>query len=206
MVSARESARLRRAQAGVARLVRRDLEAFWASLDLQRPEDAREELIGFTPVLVAYYGDVAGTVAADWYDEARAAEQVAGRFRAAIAAAVAADVVQATVRRAAGHLFTDAPALTLDALVPPAEQYALDAGRRTVVEATRADPAAVGWRRVTGGSPCEFCEMLAGRGGVYREETASFASHKHCACTAAPEWDPDAPEVPAGAYAASRGD
>ena len=33
---------------------------------------------------------------------------------------------------------------------------------------------------------CRFCSMLAGRGEVYRADTARFASHPNCHCTAAP--------------------
>ncbi|MBK0296290.1 hypothetical protein IAE22_29520, partial [Bacillus sp. S34] len=41
------------------------------SLDLTRPESARDELIEFVPQLVREYGDVAATVAAEWYEQVR---------------------------------------------------------------------------------------------------------------------------------------
>ena len=66
-----------------------------------------------------------------------------------------------------------------------ATRLVLDAGRDTIRNTAVADPRTEGWRRVTSGG-CDFCRMLAGRGAVYREDTADFASHDHCACSAEP--------------------
>ena len=65
----------------------------------------------------------------------------------------------------------------------------LDSGRDTVVESVRADRAAFGWQRVLGGGGCDFCQMLAGRGAVYKEDTSDFQSHDHCGCTSEPVYD-----------------
>jgi hypothetical protein len=51
-----------------------------------------------------------------------------------------------------------------------------------------ADPGASGWQRTGSGTSCTFCRMLIGRGGVYSEATADFASHDHCNCSATPAW------------------
>jgi len=69
------------------------------------------------------------------------------------------------------------------------------AGQRgTVLGAVDADPAARGWRRVTGGSPCAFCSMLAARGPTYKsEKRADFEPHPHCGCTAEPVFGNDDP-------------
>jgi hypothetical protein len=66
-----------------------------------------------------------------------------------------------------------------------ATRLVLDAGRDTIRQTTVADPRTAGWQRVTSGG-CDFCTMLAGRGDVYTEATADFASHDHCACSAEP--------------------
>lgn len=66
-----------------------------------------------------------------------------------------------------------------------ATRLVLDAGRDTIRQTTAADPRTAGWRRVTSGG-CDFCRMLAGRGEVYTEASADFASHDHCACSAEP--------------------
>jgi len=66
-------------------------------------------------------------------------------------------------------------------------RHALDAGRETVLGALRDDPKLeYRWYRVTSGTPCDFCQMLAGRGAVYREDTAGFKAHDHCGCYPAP--------------------
>jgi hypothetical protein len=69
-----------------------------------------------------------------------------------------------------------------------ATRLVLDAGRETVMASVAADPQAAGWQRVTSGSGCAFCQMLAGRGEVFSESSADFASHDHCRCSAAPVW------------------
>lgn len=70
-----------------------------------------------------------------------------------------------------------------------ATRHVMEASRDTVLAAVGADEYAEGWRRVTGGKSCDFCRMLAGRGAVYREATALFASHDHCGCSAEPVYD-----------------
>lgn len=204
MVSAAAAAELRKALIGVRALVDRDLTAFFASLNLDRPESARDQLLEFVPLLVAEYGDVAASFAADWYDEMRDSESVPGRFRAAEQASPYSDATDGLVRRAAGALFTDAPADALVTLTASAGKYALAAGRQTIVTATDLDPRASGWKRVTRSGACGFCRMLAGRGGVYKERTAHFASHGDCNCASVPDWDPNAPEVDVTLYEASR--
>lgn len=66
-----------------------------------------------------------------------------------------------------------------------------DAGRDTVRENVHRDSRSVGYLRVTDGHPCSFCEMLAGRGAVYKSEyTAGRGAHDpyhdHCLCTVQP--------------------
>lgn len=81
-----------------------------------------------------------------------------------------------------------AEAAMVDAFVQSAgaaTRLVLDAGRDTIRQTTIADPRSAGWQRVTSGG-CDFCRMLAGRGDVYSEATADFASHDHCACSAEP--------------------
>lgn len=70
-----------------------------------------------------------------------------------------------------------------------AMRFALDGGRQTIVDTVNTDRQARGWMRETSGKPCDFCEMLAGRGAVYTEATVDFAAHDGCSCSAAPAWD-----------------
>jgi hypothetical protein len=59
-------------------------------------------------------------------------------------------------------------------------------GRETITSTVKADPRAVGYERVTSGSACDFCSMLADRGAVYGEASADFEAHDGCACGAEP--------------------
>lgn len=58
------------------------------------------------------------------------------------------------------------------------------AGARESVAATVAEATQIrGYRRVTSGSPCAFCAMLASRGGVYKSEATAGRDqqwHDHC--------------------------
>lgn len=203
-----EIERFRRANLGILSLVERDLDSFWQTLDLSRPDVARDALLEFVPTLTTLYGEPAALIAADWYDELRAAEGVPGRFRATMAAPFPAEYVQQRVRYGAGHLFTDAPDQTLQFLRTAVSEYVLQPGRDTVQRSAVQDPRASGWHRETRPtasypSGCGFCRLLAGRGGVYKWDAAPFAAHGGCMCVAVPSWDPNAEEVPAIAYSAS---
>lgn len=194
---------LRAANRGAVVLATRALEAFWGSLDLGRPEAVRDALLEYLPVLVEQYGEAAAVVAADWYDDLRAAEGLADGFTARMGEPVAVERVRSRVRFGAQHLFTENPGQTLVFLSSAVTRYVLEPGRVTVAESVRADPVAVGWHRETRGGGCGFCRMLAGRGAVYKRATANFAAHDDCHCVAVPSWDANAPEVPVDLYRAS---
>lgn len=222
MPSSADTDRLKDAQATIVALATRDLEEFFASLDLDRPEQARDALVAYMPLLIQRYGSAVATLAADWYDEVRSLNRIVGRFRAV--AAVPVDVtasVEATVRRSMGAAFAPATATAvaagalpiigaaasstiLPALTDPMTKLVLAPSRETILTSTIADPKASGWQRITRPGSCKFCRMLAGRpGAVYKERTADFAAHGHCNCAAAPSWDRYAPEVDVKQYVAS---
>lgn len=52
-------------------------------------------------------------------------------------------------------------------------------GRRSLTAWTTADPEAVGWRRVTSSSPCDWCRRMA-RG--IKPPEARFPAHVFCDC------------------------
>lgn len=203
MATAADVAVLRDANTSLETLALRALRGFWASLDPNRPEMVRDALVEFLPVLTTQYGEVAAVVAADWYDELRAAEAVRGSFAATMAPVVPAEAAVAQVRFGAQHLFTDDPGQTLAFLEGVASKYVLQPGRDTVQQSAAQDPQAVGWHRETRHGACDFCRLLAGRGNVYRKSSVRFAAHKSCHCVGVPSWDVDAPEVPVSAYVAS---
>lgn len=85
----------------------------------------------------------------------------------------------------------------------------LTGGRMTVTDAVQRDRKALGFARVTSGSPCPFCRALAARGPVYKtERSASFETHDHCNCSVEPSYDrsmtPDAERFAAQYAAAQR--
>lgn len=204
MATPAEIARHRAANRGIVATMTRDLNRFWATLDLTDPAGARDALLRFMPLLTTQYGEMAAVVAADWYDDLRASAGAAGRFAAEVAEVVPAGVVQERTRFGAQHLWTPSPEQTLAFLTSAASKYVLQPGRDTIQRSSMRDPAAAGWRRVTRAGACKFCRMLAGRGAVYKQSTAFFASHDgKCNCAAVPEWDPDAPEADVKQYVAS---
>lgn len=177
---------------GIASLVERDLDAFLASLNLGRPGAAKLDLFDYIPVLVSQYGDMAAGVAADWFEELRASEGVRGRFVAPLAPSVPDEVVKGRLgfaTRPDGPLFlgqTDALTGFLGLMV---NEYALQPGRDTVIEAAREDNAA--YARIPEPGACKFCLMLASRGFVYSKESAGQSKkfHGKCRCNAMPVWD-----------------
>lgn len=156
----------RTANAELSRRVKEALEAFVLSLDLTRPEMARDALLEFTPILTAEYGAVAAAVAAEWYEELRAASGAAGAFRPALAPSAPAGAVASQVRYLAGHLWTPTPMGILGPLLTAADKHVKQPGRDTMTLNARRE--GVRWARVpTGEKTCSFCLVLASRDAVY---------------------------------------
>lgn len=63
-----------------------------------------------------------------------------------------------------------------------------DGARDTVFDNARRDPRAPRWQRVSDGDPCDFCEMLVGRGAVYFSEGTADSGgyHDKCNCSVEP--------------------
>lgn len=177
---------------GLADLVERDLLAFLASLDFARPAAVQAALFEFIPELVSQYGDIAATVAADWYEELRDSEGVSGRFRAPLAPAVSTDQVNGRLgfaTRSSGPLWSGDAAALSSFLGLMTNEYALQPGRDTIMEAARKDNAA--YARVPEPGACKFCLMLASRGFVYSKFTVGDTKkfHGKCRCNPMPVWD-----------------
>lgn len=184
--------------------VEADLARFWRRIDLSKPDVATNALLNYVPLLVQRYGEVAATLAADWFELLRleavdagviAAVGRATSFKAVAADPVAVAVAERAVRSASGYLWTPEPERTLTAVTGTARRQVLQAGRDTITLNTGRDRSARGWQRFVSSGGCKFCQMLSGRGGVYTERTSRFAAHDDCNCTAAPVWDPSAPKV-----------
>lgn len=90
--------------------------------------------------------------------------------------------------RARGVAPTRALAVSEARAARAAMRHTLNAGRDTILRTVHADDAAVGWQRIASGTACKFCNMLAGRGAVYRAGTVDFRAHDGCSCSAAPSF------------------
>jgi hypothetical protein len=177
---------------GIAALVERDILELIGALVFGRPEVVQAALFDYVPALISEYGDVAATVAADWFDELRAEEGVRGRFRAPLAPTVPVDQVNSRLgyaTRASGPLWVGDTATVTAFLGMMSNEYALQPGRDTVMEAAHKDGAA--WARVPEPGACKFCLMLASRGFVYSKSTVGDSKkfHGKCRCNAMPVWD-----------------
>jgi hypothetical protein len=178
------AADLRTGLVGLSRLASADLTTLWATV--ATAEQARDALVGVLPPLADSYATAAAALAADWYDEVRATDNIDGRFFAITAKLdnLGADVL---ARWGVAPLFRAEPdwadAQTL--IDGGLQRRIANAARDTVTLSSIRDPQATGWQRVAQGG-CAFCRMLAARGAVYSRETVDFASHDHCHCVAVP--------------------
>jgi hypothetical protein len=191
VTSAADVTRLRTRTGSVVTLARRDLNRFWQSLDLTRPEAARDALLEYLPQLVTTYGDVAATVAADWYETARG-HQVGGLFNAVTAVADPA-AVEGSARYSAQHLFTDSPDTMLPVISGAMQRYIAGTSRATIGMNVRRDPAKPRYARIpTGAKTCAWCSMLSSRGFVYHsQKLAGFDGstfHDDCDCQIVADW------------------
>lgn len=192
------TAEQRVAQVSMRAATLRDVVKLWAVVN---PLDLRGTIGTFSDaasaVVRARNQDSARSAAA-YLARFRAAEGVSGRISAATPAAppAAADVAGALRgaglsgiinARRAGSTVDNASANGLVKVLGEASKIVIGGARDTVLAATDGDPLARGWQRVTSGSPCAFCSMLASRGPVYKNaKTSGFEPHGHCGCTAEP--------------------
>lgn len=174
------------AEAGVERLA-----ALLPSLS-GSPDDMRGALLELTPSLIATYTDGSSALAVDWYTDLR--DEAAPR-RLYVAEPVVTDRAEKIGRMiawAAEPFFAPEPDVQKVALrlLPNVQKEIARPFRDTITTNTRRDPAAHGWRRISSGSGCKFCRMLADRGAVYSGKGARFAAHENCHCSAEPAFQP----------------
>lgn len=185
----------------ITKAARRDLRTV-ATAAGEDPQQVRAALFAATPLLVADYGDYAGLLAADWFEELREAAAPSSPFAPRpvqlltdddIAAAVAATTKM--LREAA----EDVERQVAEAIAAMEDELAREVAASfndTMLVNAHEDPASVGWRRFARPEACKFCKMLADRGAVYTAETARFAAHGavmrgerkggNCMCIAGP--------------------
>lgn len=168
-------------------------------------ESRRLQMLDTVPDVLAFYSEGSAALATDFYDDARVGTD--GRFSATPV------ILDRTVKIRRGVAWASEP-LSIDDDELAAARFAqlmrsemARPYRDTIITNRKQDPQAVGWKRITrGAKSCSFCRMLADRGAVYRKETATFASHDDCMCTAAPVFKGGeiGPEATTAQYMASK--
>lgn len=174
---------LRQGLADLTDLAKRDLRDALARA--KTPIHARTILGDVMADLIDAYGTAAATLAADWYDDTRERLAISGAFTA-----IPAEINDTGAQALLGWALDSSTDLkTFETLTLGGyTRRILRFGRATVTRSSVADPGARGWQR-TGAGECGFCRMLIGRGAVYGESTADFASHDHCNCSAVPAFN-----------------
>lgn len=192
MPSRDELNRLSRAQGDLVAKARRELAGFVTTLPAD-PARAAREIERFFPALVRAYGDAGAAVAAEWFEGT-----AKGGARVVVAPAIARAQAEATARWAARNLFLEegGTAAALRLLLGATQRYVRQPGRQTI--RLSAERSGARFARVTDGSECAFCVMLAGRGPVYgsRATAGDFDDyHDDCECEVVSVWsDEDLPE------------
>jgi len=188
-----------------------ELASLWPSIDLTAPSAVALVAAAYYAV-VKKWGMAAATSAAEHYDAVRAAQKIAGRFRAVPADPIPRDVIDAVVRSAfQGDPNADGTtnALPIEQRVPSrlneaVGRHVLQPGRDTIVANGAKDPAQPkGWARVvTSDHPCAFCVLMASRTNLYKSKRAGGDSriladadryHKKCSCIAVPVFNTGPP-------------
>ena len=174
MASTAQVSEIRTATGQLVKLAGKELDDFWNALfQSMSPEDFRDELLKFYPDLITAYGDTAGVLGSDWYDQLRAAKRQgvsAKQFRATIAMPAPDEQSIRAAKWALGPLFDEQAdsALSLDRLQNSMQRLVLQPFRDSIWNAAASDPVRTGvLRKPTGLVTCRFCVMLASRGPVY---------------------------------------
>lgn len=159
----------RAAQEALETLANRELLAVWRTLD---PSDAREFTLLLMPVmrdLTVSFAEVSATLAAEFYDDARAAAGVPDRVRARPAAPAPGEQIDALTRWAVTPMFSGDPrqGTALVNLAGGYQRLIRRAERDTIFNTGRQDQALATWVRVPRADACDFCLMLGSRTDVY---------------------------------------
>lgn len=153
-----------------------------------RPEVQRAALLEVVPELISYYSDGSSALAADFYEEERELAEVRSRFQVRPVVNERPEKIGRSIAWASEPLvltLVGAAEVVESRLAEVIQIEVARPYRDTITTNRRRDPDAVGWRRISTDG-CKFCAMLAARGAVYKQDTARFAAHPHCNCTAQP--------------------
>lgn len=169
------------------------------------PEQQRSMLLATAPEVIAYYSVGSSALAADYYDDERERAAPPKLYVAEPVIVDRTEKIRRAIAWASDPLFGDDTAAASGRLAEVVQLETARPFRDTITTNRRRDPSAVGWRRVTSGG-CKMCVMLAARGAVYSDQTARFAAHTNCKCSAQPVFSSSdyGEEASAMQYMASR--
>lgn len=186
----------RRQQLALRAATKREFLTLWPALEWERLDATYPDFAARVALLVATNRRTGMGLAAAYLRAFRVASGLPGDVQIVLPAALPIEQVRESLRvtsvvsakAAAKNGATASTAMTnaLSSSSGAVARLVLNAGREAITATTEADPRAAGWRRVLGGAGCDFCRMLAGRGGVYGEQTGDFEAHDHCGCSTAP--------------------
>lgn len=167
-------------------------------------ESRRLQLLDTVPNVIGYYSEGSASLAVDAYMDARVG--VAGAFTAAPV------VLDRTVKIRRGIAWASDPLALGDVESSQARMSKLVRSemtrpyRDTTLGNGAQDGMFVGYKRIARAESCGFCKALADRGAVFKQNTAYFAAHDDCQCTAAAAFvgQPHGPEASVMQYTASK--
>jgi hypothetical protein len=180
----------------------RDVVKLWPALDKSRLSETFPGWLRAMSLLITNYRDQSSFAAGRSYQAMRAQALQSPTPARLIKMAPAPE--QEWLNRALGFSGpgtldkeTARPGTALSTTLGTAARIALDGGRTTTLDTVKADPAAVGWWRMTDGDPCFWCAMLASRGVTYKEHSFARSDarfdgegdakvHNSCGCTLKP--------------------
>jgi hypothetical protein len=194
LVSAAEATQQRRLLNALSVRAQGDLTRFASAIPFTDPLDVvTGRFIDVATGLYSGYGEVASSLAANFYDTARAADPKTaryGRYFAPMVDLPARVDIGAAVRNAL-TFFTaqDDPAMALRNLAGWLDQNVKNAHRATIREAAEQDPAPSSSAiRTAAHNVCDFCARLEASGVWWTRgrEEAPAIFHPHCNCVVVP--------------------
>jgi hypothetical protein len=150
------------------------------------PEVRRAGLLEAVPEVIGYFTEGSAALAADFYADERDLAGVRGLFAVDLKINDRTVKIRRAVAWASDPLFNGDDEAAGKRLAQVVQLETARPYRDTILDNRRRDPESVGWTRIASPSACGFCRLLASKGAIFKKETADFAAHDGCGCTAAP--------------------
>lgn len=182
----------RRQQLALRAATIRDVLTLWPMFDVDDIDGSWPAMETALLALIMERHRTSSGLASNYYRAYRLAEKTPGQAEPQIAPPPDRTLVSATLT-ILGPIFTKkaiaarrprVAATALTRISGSVGRQVLEGGRTTMQQSIKADPQAKGWRRVTDGSPCDFCQMIADRGLI--GDDVAFEAHDHCGCSQEP--------------------